>query len=188
MFDSSFHQVKLGTGAFTGTFTDHHIPGGFAPFGIQTITPPGSSQEFLVVTYAKQNAAKHDDVAGPGNGFVDIFDTSGDLIERVASHGTLNSPWGIAVAPANFGQFSGDLLIGNFGDGRINAFRFPTVTSPALESRTSPNSAANSGTLRRVQITGPPITIDGLWSLAFGNGRQQLRTDQHLVLHRGPQR
>jgi len=184
VFDSSFHQVKLGTGAFTGTFTDHRIPGGFAPFGIQTITPPGSSQEFLVVTYAKQNAAKHDDVAGPGNGFVDIFDTSGDLIERVASHGTLNSPWGIAVAPNNFGQFSGDLLIGNFGDGRINAFRFPRHFPRAGVS----HKFQFDGQLRNVKTVdhGKPITIDGLWSLQFGMGNSNSGPKNTLFFTAGP--
>ena len=109
------------------------------------------------MTYAKQNAAKHDDVAGRGRGFVDEFDTDGHLIQRVAARGTLNSPWGLAVAPSGFGRFSGDLLVGNFGDGRINAFR-PT------EHGESGSTASSSDT------KGHPITIDGLWGLAFGNG------------------
>jgi uncharacterized protein (TIGR03118 family) len=87
VFDSSFHQVTL-----AGAFTDRHIPVGYAPFGIANITPPGSSQSFLVVTYAQQNAARQDDVAGRGHGFVDVFDTSGHLVRRVASQGQLNSP------------------------------------------------------------------------------------------------
>jgi len=155
VFDSSFHQVTLASGAFT----DHKIPKGFAPFGIQSVTVPGTSQSVLFVTYAKQDADKHDDVAGKGNGFVDVFDTSGNLLQRVASRGALNSPWGIAVAPSNFGKLSGDLLVGDFGDGRINAFRLPQGRS---------HKFASAGQLMNVQ--GKPIKISGLWGLAFGNG------------------
>jgi uncharacterized protein (TIGR03118 family) len=155
VFDSSFHQVTLASGAFT----DPRLPKGYAPFGIESITPPGSSQSLLFVTYAKQNAAKHDDVAGMGHGFVDVFDTSGHLLQRVASRGTLNSPWGLAVAPSNFGKFSGDLLVGNFGDGRINAFKFPQGRSHRF---------ASAGQL--AGMNGKPVKIDGLWGLAFGNG------------------
>lgn len=148
VFDSSFHHVTL-----AGTFTDSHIPKGYAPFGIQNID--GN----LYVTYAKQNAMKHDDVAGAGHGFVDVFDTSGHLLNRIATRGTLNSPWGIALAPpSGFGRFSGDLLIGNFGDGRINAFKFPS----------GGNKFQFDGQL--TDSSGRPITIDGLWSLQFGNG------------------
>jgi uncharacterized protein (TIGR03118 family) len=120
----------------------------FAPFGIQNI---GGN---LFVTFALQNAAHHDDVGGPGNGFVDVFDTNGNLIRRFASQGTLNSPWGVAQAPAKFGTFSNDLLVGNFGDGRINAF--------------DPASGAFLGQL--LDQNGQPITINGLWGVAFGNG------------------
>ena len=143
----------------SGAFTDHHIPSGYAPFGIANITPPGSSQSFLVVTYAKQDAAKHDDASGAGHGFVDIFDTSGHLISHVASRGPLNSPWGIALAPSQFGRFSGDLLIGNFGNGRINAFKLPSGHS---------HTSVFAGQL--MNANGKPITIHGLWGLAFGNG------------------
>jgi uncharacterized protein (TIGR03118 family) len=146
-YDNAFNRVTLPSGAFT----DHHIPHSFAPFGIANINGD------LFVTYAKQNAAKHDDVAGPRRGFVDEFDTSGHLIQRVATRGTLNSPWGLAMAPSNFGQFSSDLLVGNFGDGRINAFK-----------------PIGNGKFQFVDqlrdSKGQPITIDGLWSLAFGNG------------------
>ena len=124
----------------------------FAPFGIQSIN------DQLYVTFALQNAAHHDDVAGPGNGFVDIFDTNGNLIRRFASQGTLNSPWGLALAPSNFGQFSNDVLVGNFGDGRINAF--------------APGSGTRPGTFldQLRDGNGNAITINGLWGLAFGNG------------------
>jgi uncharacterized protein (TIGR03118 family) len=155
VFDSSFHQVNLPSGALT----DSRIPKGFAPFGIASITPPGSSQGLLFVTYARQDADKHDDVAGRGNGFVDVFDTSGHLLQRVASRGTLNSPWGVALTPSNFGRNSNELLIGNFGDGRINAFKLPQGRS---------HKFASAGQLMNVR--GKPVKISGLWALAFGNG------------------
>jgi len=162
VFDSSFHQVTLTAGAFT----DRHIPAGYAPFGIASITPPGASQSYLVVTYAQQNAAKHDDVAGKGHGFVDVFDTSGHLLDHVATRGALNSPWGIALAPSHFGSYGGDLLIGNFGDGRINAFKLPEGRSHHFES---------AGQLKNAN--GKPIVISGLWGLAFGNGASAGPTD-----------
>ena len=156
-----------------GTFTDPQlssdcpIPGPpaqcFAPFGIQNIGG------LLFVTFALQNAAKHDDVAGPGNGFVDVFDTSGNLVQRLASHGTLNSPWGLTLAPEGFGRFGKDLLVGNFGDGRINAFE--------------PDTGAFRGQLKDQR--GNPITIDGLWALGFGNGGLAGPTDT-LFFTSGP--
>jgi len=131
-----------------GGFTDPNLPSGYAPFGIQNI---GGN---LYVTYAKQDADAEDDVAGPGNGFVDEFDANGNLIKRIASDNTLNSPWGLALAPSNFGPFSNDLLVGNFGDGTINAFDLNTDTFVG-------------------QLKGPdgnPLQIEGLWGLGFGNG------------------
>jgi uncharacterized protein (TIGR03118 family) len=149
VFDSSFHAVTL-----TGTFIDPDLPAGFAPFGIQNINGT------LYVTYALQDQDAEDDVAGPGNGFVDAFDTSGNLIRRVASMGELNSPWGLALAPADFGRFSGDLLVGNFGDGRIHAFDPETLTADGeFEAVGLLHSAA-----------GRPIQIEGLWALQFGKG------------------
>ncbi len=114
-FDQNFMPVNLPAGAFH----DPAIPAGFAPFGIQSV---GGN---LYVTYAKQDPDKHDDVAGPGNGYVDVYSPSGLLLQRLGGGGTqlaLNSPWGVTVAPANFGQFSNDILVGNFGDSHINAF------------------------------------------------------------------
>ena len=147
VFDAAYHPVL-------GGFTDAALPPGYAPFGIRHL---GST---IYVTYALQDADKHDDVAGVGHGFVNAFDTEGNLLRRVASTGRLNSPWGLAVAPADFGTFSGDLLVGNFGDGHINAF--------------DPGHFRGDGELRpRGQLhaaDGPPITIDGLWAIAFGNG------------------
>jgi uncharacterized protein (TIGR03118 family) len=108
----------------------------------------------LYVTFAQQDDMKHDDVAGAGNGFVDAFDLNGNMIGRVGSGGTLNSPWGLAIAPSSFGNFAGDLLVGNFGDGTINAFN--QNTDQFLGQLTGPD--------------GNPVTIDGLWSLTPGNG------------------
>ena len=88
----------------------------FSPFNIQNL---GGK---LYVTYAKPDEARKDDVSGPGNGFVDVFDTDGNLLQRLISHGPLNSPWGLVLAPDSFGAFSHRLLVGNFGNGRINAF------------------------------------------------------------------
>ncbi|HZC76374.1 MAG TPA: TIGR03118 family protein, partial [Ktedonobacterales bacterium] len=143
IFDARFAPAHL-----AGAFTDPHSIAGFAPYNIANI---GGQ---LYVAYAKQNAAKHDDVAGSGNGFVDVYSTSGQLIRRLVSGGPLNSPWGLVLAPEGFGQFSGDLLVGNFGDGRINAF--------------DPHTGAFLGALQRAK--GEAVVIPGLWGLAFGNG------------------
>jgi uncharacterized protein (TIGR03118 family) len=145
-----------------GAFRDPAIPHGFAPFGIQT-TAGG-----IVVTYAKQDADAEDDVAGRGNGFVDFFGTDGTLLRRFAAHGPLNSPWGVAQAPQGFGAASGALLVGNFGDGRINAH--------------DPVSGRFLGALRSSH--GRRIDIDGLWALQFGNG--VIGTPQTLLFTAGP--
>jgi uncharacterized protein (TIGR03118 family) len=131
-----------------GGFLDPSIPPGFAPFGIQNINGD------LFVTYAKQDAAKHDDAKGPGNGFVDVFDTDGHLLRRFASQGALNSPWGVARGSFAFGLFSGQILVGNFGDGRINAFD------------SNGNFLAQLG-----RPNGNALRIDGLWTLTLGGGR-----------------
>jgi uncharacterized protein (TIGR03118 family) len=132
-----------------GSFVDPNLPAGFAPFNIQNL---GGT---LYVTYAKVDPADaEEDLAGPGNGFVDRFDTNGNLLNRLISHGPLNSPWGLAIAPAGFGFFSNDLLVGNFGDGRINAF--DPITGAFLGTLIGPN--------------GHPLVIDGLWGLRVGNG------------------
>jgi plastocyanin len=109
----------------------------------------------LYVTYARQDETRHDDVAGAGNGVVDVFDFNGNLLGRLVSNGALNSPWGLAIAPGNFGDFSNALLVGNFGDGRINAF--------------DPCSGEYLGNLQ--DSSGAAIAISGLWALSFGNGR-----------------
>ena len=131
-----------------GAFVDPNLPAGYAPFGIQNIN------DRIFVAYAKQDEDAEEEVAGEGLGYVDVFDSAGGFIRRVASRGALNAPWGIALAPAGFGRFSGDLLVGNFGDGRINAFDGQT-----FEPR---------GHLKRPDHK--PIVIDGLWGIGFGNG------------------
>jgi uncharacterized protein (TIGR03118 family) len=141
VFDQNYAPVT-GLG-----FTDPNIPAGYAPFGIADIGG------FLYVTFAKQSAGKEIDVPGAGFGFVDKFNLDGTLAERLVSHGPLNSPWGLSLAPAGFGDVGGLLLVGNFGDGRINAF--------------DPATGAFVTTLDRAG--GNPITIDGLWALSFGN-------------------
>jgi len=146
VFDGSFGDVNT-----PGAFVDPSIPAGYAPFGIQNID--GN----IFVTYAKQDADAHDDVAGQGHGFVDEYDADGALIGRVATHGQLNSPWGLALAPASFGRFGGDLLVGNFGDGQITAFE-----------RQSNGMFEPRGQLR--SASGGILTIDGLWALQFGKG------------------
>jgi uncharacterized protein (TIGR03118 family) len=147
VYDNNFAPATL-----DGNFSDPDIPAGFAPFGIANI------DNNLYVTYAKQNAQKNDVVAGTGLGFVDVFTTDGVLIKRFASAGPLNAPWGVVRATQNFGEFSGAILIGNFGSqgnaaGWINAF-----------SGSDNNDFL--GPLRNAQ--GKPISIDGLWSIVFG--------------------
>ncbi len=149
IFVTNFHQnvveIYDDEWNFVDSFTDSEVPADFAPFGIQAF------DNMVWVTYAKQKPDKHDDLAGPGNGFVDVFDADGTLVERFAAHGTLNSPWGLAVAPQGFGTFSGALLVGNFGDGRINGF--DTETGAFLGQLTD--------------FAGRPLSIDGLWSIKF---------------------
>src|SRR5206468_6372075 len=108
VFDGTFTPVPA-----AGKFSDPTLPAGYAPFNVAEI---GGQ---ILVTYALQDDEGEDDVAGPAHGFVDVYTSSGTLVKRFASHGVLNSPSGMTIAPANFGQFSRDLLIGNFGDGRI---------------------------------------------------------------------
>jgi uncharacterized protein (TIGR03118 family) len=138
---------NAGAPSLTGNFVDPGIPAGYAPFDIQNIGG------LLYVTYAMQDATHHDDVAGLGHGFVSVFDTQGNFLARVASQGTLDSPWGLALAPSSFGAFAGDLLVGNFGDGHINVFDIGTDTFVA----------------QLLQTDGSALAIDGLWGLMPGN-------------------
>jgi uncharacterized protein (TIGR03118 family) len=160
LFATNFRSARIDVfgpngsdGLFTpattdGGFADPNIPAGYAPFGIANIDGD------LFVTYAKQDKLKHDDDAGRGRGFVDVFDTDGHLLRRFASRGTLDSPWGITRASFAFGRFSGKILIGNFGDGRINVFDNDGRFVDQLENE-----------------FGNPLAIDGLWTLTLGGGR-----------------
>jgi uncharacterized protein (TIGR03118 family) len=144
VFDQGFNLVQL-----SGSFTDPEIPPGFAPFNVQEL---GGR---LYVAYAKQDAEAEDEVAGPALGFVDVYSTSGQLLRHLIEHGQLNAPWGLVLAPAaGFGRFSGALLVGNFGNGRINAY--------------DPATGEFLGRLRHEDNS--PIEIEGLWALRFGNG------------------
>ncbi len=144
VFDANFVRVQPATGAFT----DPNLPQDYAPFNVENIG------DKIYVTYAQQDADKEDDVAGPGHGFVDVFNLDGTSMTRLISHTSLNSPWGMAIAPAGFGDFKGDLLVGNFGDGTISAF--------------DPTTGVFLGQLK--DKDGKVITIPGLWGLKFGNG------------------
>jgi uncharacterized protein (TIGR03118 family) len=131
-----------------GAFVDSTLPAGYAPFNIQNL---GGS---LYVAYALVDSITGDEVPGPGNGYISKFDTNGNFVTRLVSNGPLNAPWGMALAPASFGAFGSSLLVGNFGDGRINSFNATT--------------GAFLGTLN--DPLGTPISIDGLWAIMFGNG------------------
>jgi len=161
VYDTAFQRVTL-TG---NAFSDPNLPRGYAPFNVQTL---GTK---VYVTYAKQDADKEDDVAGPGNGFVDVFNldgtpaglttADGTVGPRLLSRGALNSPWGLAIAPMSFFDRAGVLLVGNFGNGRINAF--DAATGASLGALKDPD--------------GEPIAIDGLWALQVGNGGNGGLTD-----------
>jgi uncharacterized protein (TIGR03118 family) len=140
VFDGGFKPVTL-----RPTFNDPKVRHGYAPFGIQAINNQ------LWVTYALQDAAKHDPINKPAHGFVSVFNPDGKLVNHFAQHGHLSSPWGVGLAPMSFGQFAGDILVGNFGDGRINAF--------------DPGSGHWLGMLS--DADGKPIINPGLWTVTF---------------------
>jgi uncharacterized protein (TIGR03118 family) len=142
VYNSNYSPVTLG-----GSFTDPTLPSGYAPFNVESVA--GN----LYVQYAKVGSTGEDE-PGPGNGFVSVFDTNGNFIRRLISRGPLNSPWGITLAPSVFGDFSNDLLIGNFGDGVINVF--DPITGAFLDS------------LR--DKSGNPLVNDGLWALKVRTG------------------
>ena len=142
VFDAGFHPVPA------AAFIDPGLPARFAPFGIQTINGK------IFVAYAKQDEDAEDEIAGDGLGFVSMFNSDGSFVARVASRDALNAPWGMAMAPAHFGRFSDDLLVGNFGNGRINVFDGRTFEP--------------KGHLKNTR--GKAVVIDGLWGIAFGNG------------------
>jgi uncharacterized protein (TIGR03118 family) len=143
VFDKDFHIVTL-----DGTFSDPNIPNSYSTFNIQNL---GGK---LYVAYAQQSHKAPDEETDRGSGFVDVFDTSGHLLQRLIMGNHLNAPWGMALAPASFGSFSGALIVGNFGNGHLQAF--------------DPTDGKYLGQLK--DEDGSPITIDGLWGIAFGNG------------------
>ena len=152
VFDGTFQKVTL-----PGAFTDPSLPPDYAPFGIQAVLT-SSGQTEIYVTYAQREPDTAEETPGAGLGIVNVFDTQGNLLRAlIPAGGNLNAPWGVALAPGNFGIFGGLVLIGNFGDGTINAF--------------DPNTGAFMDTLR--DQAGQPIVIEGLWAIAFGNAQRQ---------------
>ncbi|WKJ89982.1 TIGR03118 family protein [Methylomonas montana] len=156
--NSYLYAANFGTGAIDvikgsagaadlGNFTDPNLPSGYAPFNIQSLG------DKLYVAYALKDNASPDEVAGAGLGFVSVFDFQGNFLDRVASGGVLNAPWGLAIAPSSFGEFAGNLLVGNFGDGTINAY----------------NLLNNSFAGQLTDGNGQALKIDGLWALTVGN-------------------
>jgi len=159
VFDGNYASVELPS----GRFRDPQLPAGFAPFNVVAVNGA------LWVTYAKQDDMAKDDVPGAGLGFVDVYDFDGNFVRRFASGGVLNAPWGIAVAPAEFGALANQVLIGNFGDGTIHAF----------DAATGAAGAAVLG------ANGAPLVIDGLWALGFGSGAPGVGRNQ-LFFTAGP--
>jgi uncharacterized protein (TIGR03118 family) len=169
LYATDFHHAKVdvfdstfGLQHWSGAFRDKAIPSGYAPFNIQLLNGD------LYVTYAKQDAAKHDDVPARGHGFVDVFTTGGKLVKRLVRRGSLDSPWGLAIAPSSWGELAGSLLVGNFGNGEIHAYDATTG---------APHGALRDG-------HGNRIAIDGLWGLLPGNG--VAATPQSVIFSAGP--
>jgi uncharacterized protein (TIGR03118 family) len=171
VYDGAFGAVTLPAGAFL----DPRIPSGFAPFGIRVI------EGVVLVTYAMQDADRHDDVAGPGLGFVDAYSTEGRLLARVASRGKLNSPWGMALSPRGFGPHSRRLLVGNFGDGHVISFGLLGDRGRGRDQGRGGGDFGGGGDRGEqhddldddgfyLRDQAGPIVIDGLWALSFGNG------------------
>jgi uncharacterized protein (TIGR03118 family) len=157
LYATDFHNGRIdvfdhtfASQTWTGAFHDPKLPMGYAPFGIANLNG------MLFVTYAKTQAGSDDEQAGVGRGFVDAFATDGTFLARVATHGLLNAPWGLAWAPADFGRFSNDLIVGNFGDGKLHAFRWDGKSWHPDGELTGSDDA--------------PIVIDGLWAIEFGGG------------------
>jgi uncharacterized protein (TIGR03118 family) len=157
LYAADFHNARIDVfdGSFTlrnhSGFEDPSLPKRFAPFNVQVIG------DRVFVAYAKQDEAAEDEVAGRGLGRVDVYSLGGRLLGGIDGHGQLNAPWGLAIAPASFGTFAGDLLVGNFGNGQINAYR-----------ETRPGHFVHAGTLRR--SNNHPVEIDGLWALQVSQG------------------
>ena len=162
VFDNTFASQT-----WSGAFIDPRLPEGYAPFGIQNL------KGLLFVTYAKTQPGSDDELAGHGRGVVDVFLTDGTFFGRVARGGGLNAPWGLAWAPDDFGRFSGDLIVGNFGDGKLHAYR-PAVATAG--TRTACCEAPTTG----------PIKVDGLWGIAFGGGTVNNGPTNTLFFAAGP--
>jgi uncharacterized protein (TIGR03118 family) len=135
MFDGGFNE--------TGHFTDNTLPPNFEPFNARLIRGK------IYVAFAQMDPATGEEVKGAGLGYIDVFDQQGNMLKQLVSQGALNAPWGMAIAPSGFGQFAGDLLVGNFGDGKINVY--------------DPASGSQLGTLS--DASGNPLVIDGLWGI-----------------------
>jgi uncharacterized protein (TIGR03118 family) len=150
VFDQAFHRVMR-----PKAFPSQNIPSGYAPFDVATL---GGR---VYVTYAKQDPARTDDVAGPGHGFINVFTQSGQFLRTLVRRGALDSPWGLAIAPRGFGPYAGKLLVGNFGDGRIHV----------VDRKTGSVLATLQNAMHK------PIVIDGLWALYLGNGTAGARSD-----------
>ena len=161
VFDKNFADQN-----WAGAFMDPKLPKGYAPFGIQTLNG------MVFVTYAKTQPGSDDERAGHGRGVVDAYATDGTFLGRVASHGSLNAPWGLAWAPADFGRFSNDLLVGNFGDGRITAYRWDG------------KKWHRDGQLK--DSAGKRLSIDGLWAIAFGGDAPNNGAHNQLFFAAGP--
>jgi uncharacterized protein (TIGR03118 family) len=165
VFNRRYEPVQV-----PGGFMDSSLPTGYAPFNVQAVDAG------IIVTYALQDADKKDDVKGAGNGFVDLFDARGFLVQRLISNGALNSPWGIAFAPSDFGALGGRLLVGNFGDGMINVYSVDLTQGQQIPVQFVGALGTSSGT---------PLVIDGLWALRFGPGAGGFGTNQ-LFFTAGP--
>ena len=159
MYDVNFHALTS-----PSAFVDPKLPDSYAPFNVTVLNGA------VFVTYAVQDAAKHDDVAGQGHGIVDVFELDGTFRQRFAQHGQLNSPWGVAQAPTGFGVLGGDLWIGNFGNGQINAY--------------NPDSGEFIDKVRNPK--GQAIVIDGLWTVTFGSGKPNGGRADTLYFTAGP--
>jgi|HubBroStandDraft_6_1064221.scaffolds.fasta_scaffold17397_2 uncharacterized protein (TIGR03118 family) len=164
LYAANFHNgsVDVYDGTYQpvpGGFVDSQLAAGFAPFNVAVV------QGGVLVSYALQDEDKADDVAGIGNGFIDLYDGDGNLLGRVLSNGPLNSPWGMTLSPATFSAAPNSLIIGNFGDGLMHFYSFDSTTHLAVLG------GELDGT------NGEPMSIDGLWALQFGPGTGNFATD-----------
>jgi len=146
-------QIIDNTWTQIGTFTDKSLPKNFAPFNVQILNGK------VYVAFAKRAKGSIDEVHGAGLGYIDVFDLSGNLQTHLVANGLLNAPWGMAIAPSSFGTFAGALLVGNFGDGHINAYDATTGDSLGTVSNKK----------------GKPLKIDGLWALDAGPGKSNVQ-------------